>query len=160
VSALLTPNEIKALASMLEYAQGEHGKSQGGYFSAGGWCGHTLQMLLDRARVAPETSPQLPEIERLREVERDNAWLRKGIEFWIDDGRLQTFEDREQFRHQARLLLGQRPADETSPQLSEAETLLQAWADLLPPNGQLYWEHVGKARDYFKRRAQKPGDQS
>lgn len=39
--------------------------------------------------------------------------------------------------------------------LTEAEQLLQAWADLLPPNGNLYWVHIEKARDYFKRRSAK-----
>lgn len=44
-------------------------------------------------------------------------------------------------------------APETSPnELTEAERLLQAWADLLPPNGDLYWVHVEKAREYFKHR--------
>lgn len=40
-----------------------------------------------------------------------------------------------------------------SIELTEAEKLLQAWADPLPPNGRLYWEHVNKAREYFKGRA-------
>lgn len=37
--------------------------------------------------------------------------------------------------------------------LTEAEQLLKAWADPLPPNGRLYWTHVELAREYFKRRS-------
>lgn len=48
------------------------------------------------------------------------------------------------------------PVKAAEPQaLTEAEQLLQAWADLLPPNGNLYWVHIEKARDYFKRRSAK-----
>lgn len=43
-------------------------------------------------------------------------------------------------------------AHETSAPLTEAETLLRAWSDPLPPNGELYWQHVEKAREYFRRR--------
>jgi len=39
--------------------------------------------------------------------------------------------------------------------LTESEQLLQAWADPLPPNGDLYWVHVDKARKYFKHRGAK-----
>jgi len=47
---------------------------------------------------------------------------------------------------------------ETSAPLTEAETLLQAWADPLPPNGRLYWDHVEKAREYFRRREVKASE--
>ena len=42
--------------------------------------------------------------------------------------------------------------------LTEAEQLLQAWADPLPPNGDLYWVQVDKARKYFKHRGAKETD--
>jgi hypothetical protein len=51
------------------------------------------------------------------------------------------------------------PAHETPEQLTDAEKLLQAWADPLPPNGRLYWAHVEKAREYFKQRTAKAGEQ-
>lgn len=41
-------------------------------------------------------------------------------------------------------------------ELTDAERLLQAWADPLPPNGALYWQHVEKAREYFRRRGSAP----
>lgn len=50
----LTPDECNALRDMLKYAWGEHGKSQRGYFSPGGWAGHTLQKLLERAEATPD----------------------------------------------------------------------------------------------------------
>jgi hypothetical protein len=40
-------------------------------------------------------------------------------------------------------------------ELTEAEQLLSAWADLLPPNGSLYFKHTKMAREYFARRAVK-----
>lgn len=51
------------------------------------------------------------------------------------------------------LLLRGTSAVETTTELTEAEKLLQAWADPLPPNGRLYWQHVEKAREYFKGRS-------
>ena len=48
---LLTPEEQAALASILTYAKNEHGKSQGGSFSPGGWAGYTLAKLLERSRL-------------------------------------------------------------------------------------------------------------
>src|SRR6185503_19898241 len=50
--------------------------------------------------------------ERKRASERDR--MRAALERWSHDGRLQTFEDRERFRHEARELIGDRPAVETS----------------------------------------------
>lgn len=35
-----------ALRQTIDYCQGEHGKSQQGYFSAGGWAGEQLRSLL------------------------------------------------------------------------------------------------------------------
>lgn len=55
---------------------------------------------------------------------------------------------------------GKPTASEPFEQLTEAEKLLQAWADPLPPNGKLYWDHVHKAREYFKGRAVKSGAES
>lgn len=40
-------------------------------------------------------------------------------------------------------------------EMTEAERLLSVWADLLPPNGELYRKHTALAREYFERRARR-----
>lgn len=44
----LTRDEQRALREMLAYAEAQHGKSQQGYYSRGGWSGYTLWQLLER----------------------------------------------------------------------------------------------------------------
>lgn len=53
----MTPDEVTALVSLLNYAQDERGKSHGGYYSSGGWPYETLKGFV--ARHAPE------QVERL-----------------------------------------------------------------------------------------------
>jgi len=52
--ANLSDSELQALQQILDYAQQEEGKSQGGYFSYG-WAGTVLKELLKRER---EEAPQ------------------------------------------------------------------------------------------------------
>jgi len=45
---VLTGHERTAIEQFLEYAEGEYGKSQQGYFSGGGWAACQLRGLLAR----------------------------------------------------------------------------------------------------------------
>jgi len=62
------------------------------------------ERLLERHRVDSERMwPAPSDLDLLAAAEIEG--LREFIEFWIFDGRLQTFEDRERFRKAARAAL-------------------------------------------------------